>query len=120
MAYLSMLSVLTKSPCFAPMSSMSPHSCSLSVGKSRLDLGRTREAVSTRVIPPKEGILVLHVLLTCQAQNRTTIPSKSGDGSHILRLTAAMQPVKMILRVGKGSVNKEGESLEVSCMATSG
>jgi len=26
-------------------------------------------------------------LLACQAQNRTTIPSKSGDGGHTLRLT---------------------------------
>jgi len=41
-------------------------------------------------------------LLACQAQNRTTIPSKSGDGSHTLRLTGAataMQSVKTILRL---------------------
>jgi len=43
--------------------------------------------------PTKED--KLHVLLTHQAQNRTTIPSKSGDSGHTLSLTGTattMQP----------------------------
>jgi hypothetical protein len=50
--------------------------------------GRARKAATIRVNPErakKEGIL--RALLACQAQNRTTIPSKSGDGGHTLRLT---------------------------------
>jgi len=57
--------------------------------------------------PPKEAIL--HALLACQAQNRTTIPRKSRDDSHILRLTGtatAMQSVKMILRLERKGLTK--------------
>jgi len=50
--------------------------------------------------PLKEGML--HVLLACQAQNRTTTPSKSRNGSYTLRLigtATAMQSVNAILRL---------------------
>ena len=66
-----------------------------SCSRGLIVVGRARKAA-------KEGILC--ATLTCQAQNRTAIPSKSGDGSHTLRLTGAttaVQPVKnakMILR----------------------
>src|SRR6266849_9320383 len=76
------VSVLTKSPCFVPTSSCF---CGLSVGKSQRELGRARNAATTGVIPPKKGIL--HSLSACQAQNRATIPRKSGEDSHTLRLT---------------------------------
>jgi hypothetical protein len=56
----------------------------LRVCKLQSGLRRARKAATIRVIP-KEGIL--RALLACQAQNRTTIPSKSGDGGHTLRLT---------------------------------
>src|SRR5712675_1412421 len=99
------LSVLTKSPCFA-MKLLCP--CSL-----HSELERTRNA-STLSPPPNEGIL--RALLACQAQNRTTISSKSGDGSHVLRLTdtaTVMQPGTTIL-ISKlerhlSIVNKAGE-----------
>ena len=114
------LSVLTKSPCSVP--TLSPCSCSLiAVGRARKATkgGRTTYAMCCS---PEDQIMLhptwsscscghiavrfpirrarkaaSHVLLTYQAQSRTTIPSKSGDGSHILRLTGtatAMQPVK--------------------------
>jgi hypothetical protein len=57
----------------------------LRVSKLQSGLRRARKAATIRVIPQKEGIL--RALLACQALNRTTIPSKSGDGSHTLRLT---------------------------------
>jgi hypothetical protein len=41
--------------------------------------------LSSSVIAQKEGIL--RALLACQAQNRTTAPSNSGDGGHTLSLT---------------------------------
>jgi len=50
-------------------------------------------------------------MLACQAQNRTTIPSKSGDGGHTLRLTGTAtstqsRPVhEDDLEVGKESVD---------------
>ncbi len=45
-----------------------------------LTVGRARKVATIQ-----EGIL--RALFTCQAQNRTTIPSKSGDGSRTLSLT---------------------------------
>jgi hypothetical protein len=43
-----------------------------------------------RVIHPKGGLL--RALLTYQAQNRTAIPIKSGDGGHTLSLTGVKDP----------------------------
>ena len=51
--------------------------------------------------PQEEGTLCALPLLTCQAQNRTTIPSKSGDSGHTLCLTgnySTLKSLKMILR----------------------
>jgi len=36
--------------------------------------------------------------VACQAQNRTTIPSKSGDGSHTLRLTGGPRRILDFLK----------------------
>jgi len=82
MAYLSTslaCSQFTKSPCFVTMPSCS---CGVSVGKSELEESK---AATIRVIAQKEDIL--RALLACQTQNRTTVPSKSGDNGHILSLT---------------------------------
>ena len=48
-------------------------------------VGRATKATTIRVIAQKEGILC--ALLACQAQNRTTAPSNSGDSGHTLSLT---------------------------------
>ena len=48
-------------------------------------VGRATKAATIRIIAQKKGILC--ALLAYQAQNRTTAPSNSGDGSHTLSLT---------------------------------
>ena len=51
----------------------------------QIKVERTRQAATTRTIPKKEGILC--ALVTCEAQNRATVPGKCGEDGHILRLT---------------------------------
>jgi hypothetical protein len=68
------------------------------IGKSQME---ERERRNNQSHPPKEG--VLRAVLTCQAQNRTAIPSKSGDGGYTLSLigNATAMPVRLtrILRL---------------------
>jgi hypothetical protein len=83
-------------------------------------VGRATKAATIRVIAQKEGIL--RALLACQAQNRTTAPSKSGDGGHTLSLTHNAVRDKDP-EVRKESLDDElGEHLffEVNCTVATG
>jgi len=62
--------------------------------------------------PTKEDKLC--VLLTRQAQNRTTVPSKSGDGGHTLSLTGTattMQPLEVNRTAATGQMTSIGQTL---------
>jgi hypothetical protein len=92
----------------------------LRVCKLQSGLRRARKAATIRVIPLKEAIL--RALLACQAQNRTTIPSKSGDGSHTLRLTDTAT-ASQIFRLERELLTTNWVNirfLEVICTAVTG
>jgi hypothetical protein len=61
-----------------------------------------------RPSPKKEGIL--RALLSCQAQNRTTISSKSG-GSHTLKLTGTATRLAHAVREDDLKVGKESDKV---------
>ena len=104
-AYLSMLRMLTKSPShhvtvLCP-NIPSPHVVDLlcSILRSKSPCHCAPSQYPHALMHGLRGGL-LCVLLTCQTQNRTTFPIKSGDGGHTLSLTGSQRQILLNVNLG--------------------